>query len=287
MVGKRADGYHDLETIFQTISLHDTLSMSVMDGPHIILSADDRTLPTNDNNLVIKATKLLQSRSGSNKGVTIRLQKRIPVQAGLGGGSSDAAMTLMGLSQLWELNPTRQDLLEIGSQLGADVPFFLYGGTAHAIGIGEQIEPLNDIEPKSLLILKPNANISTADAYRALDERSLTSQMAEIILSTSEAQADSDKIDLAANLRNDFEAVVFDLEPEIRRAKNALLKAGANAALLAGSGSAVFGIFDNEDAQRRAIQAIELETGWRVFPCKTVGREEYQSATRFASFVGA
>jgi 4-diphosphocytidyl-2-C-methyl-D-erythritol kinase len=105
----------------------------------------------------------------------------------------------------------------------------------------------------------------------------LTSLNSKTILSTSRRTADSDKIDLA-NLTNDFEAVVFELEPEIRRAKNALLKAGADAALMAGSGSAVFGIFESEDAQRRAIQAIELETGWRVFPCKTVGRREYQDA---------
>ena len=151
------------------------------------------------------------------------------------------------------------------------------GGTAKATGIGEQIETLNDIEQRFLLILKPNANISTADAYRALDERSLTSPNSKTILSTSQHTAVFDKIDLA-NLNNDFETVMLDLAPEIRRAKAAVLKAGADAALLAGSGSAVFGIFDSEDAQRRAIQAIELETGWRVFPCKTVGREQYQAS---------
>jgi 4-diphosphocytidyl-2-C-methyl-D-erythritol kinase len=199
------------------------------------------------------------------------------MQAGLGGGSADAAVTLLALVKLWELSCSRDELITIGAQLGADVSFFFYGGTARATGIGEEIEVLDDLAQKFLLIIKPNANISTIDAYRALDERSLTSQIAETILSTSEAKADSDKIDLA-NLTNDFEAVVFDLEPEIRRAKSALLKAGASAALLAGSGSAVFGIFDDQNAQRRAIQAMELETGWRVFPCKTVGRQEYQSA---------
>ena len=276
--GKRADGYHDLETIFQTITLHDTLEASLTDGPHTILSCNDRSLPVDENNLVIRAVRALQERFTVKTGARIRLQKRIPMRAGLGGGSADAAVTLLALKQLWELTCSRDELETIGARLGADVPFFFHGGRAKATGIGEKIEPLNDIEQKSLLIIKPNANISTADAYRALDERSLTSQMSEIILSISEAQADSDKIDLAANLRNDFEAVVFDLEPEIRRAKNALLKAGANAALLAGSGSAVFGFFDSEDAQRRAIQAIELETGWRVFPCKTIGRDEYQNA---------
>ncbi len=275
VLSKRADGYHEIDTIFQTISLHDTLAMSVLDEPHIILSCDDRALPTNDDNLVIRAAKSLQNRFGSKGGVRIRLQKRIPMQAGLGGGSSDAAVTLMALARLWELKVTQQDLLTISSELGADVAFFLHGGTARATGPGDKIEALSDASEKFLLILKPNASISTADAYTALDERSLTSRNSKIILSTSEANRVFDRF---ADLTNDFEAVAFDLQPEIRRAKAALLKAGANAALLAGSGSAVFGIFDSEDAQRRAIQAIELETGWRVFPCKTVGREEYQRA---------
>lgn len=225
----------------------------------------------------MRAAKALQDRFGANRGARIRLHKRIPMQAGLGGGSANAAVTLLVLAKLWEFNGSKDELISIGAQLSADVPFFFYGGTARATGIGEQIEALDGLEQRFLLILKPNANISTADAYRALDERSLTSLIPETILSSSQPTAESDKIDLA-NLTNDFEAVVFDLETEIRRAKSALLKAGANTALLAGSGSAVFGIFDSEDAQRRAIQAIELETGWRVFPCKTVGRGEYKTA---------
>jgi len=274
---KRDDGYHELDTVFQTVSLHDTIEFSLSRQPHIVLSSNDRSLAVDESNLVVKAAKALQGRFGANKGARIRLQKRIPMQAGLGGGSADAAVTLLMLAKLWELKCSREELASTGAQLGADIPFFFHGGAVRAGGIGEQLDPLEDIEQRFLLILKPNVNISTADAYRALDERSLTSLNPKTILSTSRRTADSDKIDLA-NLTNDFEAVVFELEPEIRRAKNALLKAGADAALMAGSGSAVFGIFESEDAQRRAIQAIELETGWRVFPCKTVGREEYQEA---------
>jgi 4-diphosphocytidyl-2-C-methyl-D-erythritol kinase len=277
ILGKRADGYHDLDTIFQTVNLHDTIEASLIDEPHVVLSCNDRSLPVNESNLVIRAAKALQDHLGAARGARIRLRKRTPTQAGLGGGSADAAVTLLLLAKLWDLQCSRKELIGIASRLGADVPFFFHGGTAQATGTGDQLETLDDVAQRFLLILKPNANISTADAYQALDERSLTSQMSETILSSSQATADSDKIDLA-NLINDFEAVVFDLEPEIRRAKSALLKAGADAALLAGSGSAVFGIFDSEDAQRRAIQAIELETGWRVFPCKTVGRQEYRAA---------
>ena len=280
ILGKRADGYHELDTIFQTISLHDTIEFHAIDDPHIVLACDDAPLSIGEDNLVMRAAKSLQQRFAWKHGARIRLQKRIPIQAGLGGGSADAAITLMGLARLWDLDVSRDELVELGKQLGADVPFFFIGGTARATGIGDRIEPLDDAPEKFLLIIKPNANISTADAYHALDERSLTSQDAKIILSTSEA---NEVFDRFANLTNDFETVAFDLEPEIRRAKNALLKVGVNSALLAGSGSAVFGIFESEDAQRRAIQAIELETGWRVFPCKTVQRKEYQDALSYVS----
>ncbi|HEX7722451.1 MAG TPA: 4-(cytidine 5'-diphospho)-2-C-methyl-D-erythritol kinase [Pyrinomonadaceae bacterium] len=277
VLGKRADGYHDLDTIFQTISLQDTIEISPLDQPHIILSCNDRSLSVGEDNLVIRAARTLQDGRASSKGARIHLEKRIPVQAGLGGGSSDAAVTLIGLARLWDLSLAREDLVTIASQLGADVPLFLSGGTARGTGSGDKLELLADWSEKFLLIVKPNANVNTSDAYKALDERSLTTHNSKTILSTSVAKRIFDRVDFAS-LTNDFEVVAFDLAPEIRRAKGALLKAGANAALLAGSGSAVFGLFDSEDAQRRAIQAIELETGWRVFPCRTVGRSEYQAA---------
>jgi len=262
---KRADGYHNLETIFQTVSLQDTIEITPLDQPNIILSCNDRSLSVGEDNLVIRAARTLQDGRASNKGARIHLEKRIPVQAGLGGGSSDAAVTLIGLARLWDLSPTREDLVAIASQLGADVPLFLSGGTVRGTGIGDKLELLADVAEKFLLIVKPNANVDTSDAYEALDERSLTTHNSKTILSTSVAKQVFDRVDFAS-LTNDFEVVAFDLAPETRRAKAALLKAGANAALLAGSGSAVFGVFDSEDAQRRAIQAIELETGWRGFP---------------------
>ena len=277
MLSKRADGYHDLDTIFQTVSLHDTIEMSPLNQPHIILSCNDRSLPLGQDNLVIRAARALQEGCVSNKGARIRLEKRIPTQAGLGGGSSDAAVTLIGLARLWNLSLTKEDLIAIASQLGADVPFFLFGGTARGEGSGDKLEPLADVAEKFLLIVKPNANVNTSDAYKALDERSLTTPNSKTILSSSVAKQVFDRTDFGS-LTNDFEVVAFDLAPEIRRAKAALLKAGASAALLAGSGAAVFGIFDSEHAQRRAIQAIELETGWRVFPCRTLGRSDYEAA---------
>ena len=196
----------------------------------------------------------------------MRLEKRIPVQAGLGGGSSDAAVTLIALAHLWEIEAPEVDLIDLAADLGNDVPFFLYGGTAR----GTALETYS-------VALKPNAKIATTKAYRTLNAHTLTSSDSKFILSSSLVDDFADILG-PKRLRNDFEAVAFQLKPEIERAKAGLLKAGARAAMLAGSGSAVFGIFDNQDAQERAIQAIELEAGWRAFPCKTVGRSHYQTA---------
>lgn len=277
VLGKREDGYHELDTIFQTVSLRDTIRISATENSEIAFSCDDRSLPTDSHNLVVRAATALRDRANPKKGARIRLEKRIPAHAGLGGGSSDAAATLIGLRRLWELKLTRQELNELAANLGADVPFFLHGGTARGTGIGDRIEPLEDAPETFLLIVKPNANVSTADAYKAFDERTLTSSNSKTILSRSDAKEFFDNQHLASP-QNDFEPVVFAMAPEIERAKDALVRAAAPAAMLAGSGSAVFGIFDSENAQRRAIQAIELETGWRVFPCKTVGREQYRAA---------
>ena len=277
VLGRRPNGYHELDTVFQTISLHDTITLTATNSSEVVLSCDERSLPIDADNLVYRAAKALQARWAPDKGVHIRLEKRIPAQAGLGGGSSDAAVTILGLAYLWRADAKGDELLEIARGLGADVPFFFFGGAARGTGIGENITPLNDVPDKFLLVVKPNASISTAEAYRSLKARSLTTVEAKTILSSSEWSEISDSFDSEA-LGNDFEPVAFALEPEISRAKVALMKAGAEAALLAGSGSAVFGIFDSEDAQKRAIQVIELESGWRVFPCSTVGRNHYRSA---------
>jgi 4-diphosphocytidyl-2-C-methyl-D-erythritol kinase len=275
--GQRPDGYHEIDTVLQTISLHDTITLTKTDSPEIFFSCDDLSLPVGAENLVYRAAKSLQGRYAPDRGVRIRLEKRIPIQAGLGGGSADAAVTLLALAHLWETNAEQPELLEIAGNLGTDVPFFFAGGTARALGTGRDLIPLLDALDRFLLVLKPNASILTSDAYKSLKARSLTTVEAKTILSSSERGEISDSFNSTA-LQNDFEPVVFQLEPEIERAKAALIKAGAEAVLLAGSGSAVFGVFDNRDAQARAIQMIELEAGWRVFPCRTVGRNFYRSA---------
>ncbi len=277
VLGKRADGYHKIDTVFQTISLHDTITLTVTVSPGIVLSCDDRSLPASTDNLVYRAAEALQAHFAPDKGARIRLIKRIPAQAGLGGGSSDGAVTLLALAYLWEAQANAYELLEIATSLGADVPFFFLGGTARGTGTGKDLAQLDDAPDKFLLVVKPNANVATAAAYESLNAGSLTTAEAKTILSSSERSEISESFD-SETLQNDFEPAAFELEPEITRAKVALMNVGAGAALLAGSGSAVFGIFDSEDAQKRAIQVIELESGWRVFPCCTVGRSHYRSA---------
>ena len=271
------EGYHEIDTILQTVSLHDTITLGRTDNDSIRFWCDDSSIPADENNLVWRAAAALRERYSINQGLQVRLEKRIPSEAGLGGGSSDAAATLIGLAHLWELETSSNDLGEIARTLGADVPFFFHGGRARGRDRGDELQPLTDGPDQHLLIIKPNANVSTARAYAALNAPALTSSDSKPILFRSQPSKFSDSFDLNA-LHNDFEAVIFRLEPEIGRAKNALLKAGAKAAMLSGSGSGVFGIFENQDAQERAIQAIELETGWRAFPCKTVGRRHYRRA---------
>jgi 4-diphosphocytidyl-2-C-methyl-D-erythritol kinase len=277
VLGKRADGYHELDTIFQTINLHDTITITFTENPEITLWCDDRLLPTGPQNLALRAASNLQQHFALNKGARIRLEKRIPVQAGLGGGSANAAVTLIGLTYLWQVPASAEDLLSLAASIGADVSFFLFGGTAQGTGLGNDILALPDVRPGYLLVVKPNACISTANAYESLKRHSLTSARPELILSSSPQREVFDSFHTEA-LHNDFEPTVFGLEPEIERVRVALSQTGAKTTLLAGSGAAVFGVFDNEDAQRRAIQAIDLEAGWRVFPCRTVSRNEYQSA---------
>jgi 4-diphosphocytidyl-2-C-methyl-D-erythritol kinase len=283
VLGKRADGYHEVRTILQTISLHDDLHFEVTDDGSISLSCDDPSVPTNEQNLVVRAAIALKDSCESVAGARIRLEKRIPTKGGLGGASSNAAITLLALSQLWKLKVSRPLLVEIAKKLGADVPFFFFGGTALATGIGGDISSLTgkNEDKKYLIVITPGVGVSTAEAYTALKSPALTTHSLDPILSSSREETktvDSRLWSSRDSLQNDFESVIFDIEPEIGRAKESLIQAGATGALLAGSGSSVFGIFADRDNQERAESKIKLEAGWRVFSCVTLSRNEYLSA---------
>ena len=260
--------------MLQTVSLCDELYFELRDDGEISLTCDDPSLPVDETNLIVRAARSLES----SKGADIKLVKKIPAKGGLGGGSSNAAITLIALNQLWQLRLGFLNLKQKGSELGADVPFFLVGGTVLATGTGTVLSELSDTSCQWLIIVTPNASVSTATAYAALNAPSLTTPNSVSILSSSFTEPFSGDCSQWP-LQNDFEEVIFELEPEIRRAKLALFDAGACAALLAGSGSSVFGIFNDKAARDQALGNLRCETGWRVFSCHTLSRSEYCQAT--------
>ena len=286
VLGKRADGYHEVATTLQTISLEDKLEFELTHDGIIRLTCDHPDIPTDDRNLVVRAANALKQRYHVTAGARIHLQKRIPTQAGLGGGSSNAAISLLALTHVWGIPQLKENLLAIARELGADVPFFLWGGCARGTGTGATISPCESDEQSlqhHLLVITPKATVSTANAYASLNLPALTTLVDDPILSSSPNVSnlnnlrpwpmDNGPLD---DLQNDFEAVIFDIEPEIRRAKDALTCSGALGALLAGSGSSVFGIFEDREAQERALRRIEAESGWRIFPCVTLSRDDYR-----------
>lgn len=277
ILAKRPDGYHEIITVFQTISLRDELHFSERADDELVLSCNEPTIPTDKTNLILRAAIALRESCAIKKGAEISLTKRIPSQAGLGGASSNAAITLIGLNRLWKCGLSTAELVEIGANIGADVPFFFIGGTALGAGTGTHLSPLDDVFSTELIIVSPNTSVSTKAAYALLNAGSLTTPKSASILARSFGGSFSGSHDQWP-LENDFEKVIFEIEPEIKRVKEALLESGARGALLAGSGSSVFGIFADEEARQRGLDQIELETGWRVFSCKTVSRKDYLGA---------
>ncbi|HWW74225.1 MAG TPA: 4-(cytidine 5'-diphospho)-2-C-methyl-D-erythritol kinase [Pyrinomonadaceae bacterium] len=275
--GRREDGYHELTTVFQTVSLHDTLSFQNLPDGRLELTCSDPEIPADENNLVLRAAAALRERYGVRRGASIKLEKVVPAGGGLGGGSSDAAVTLVGLANLWEIETGAGELAEIGARLGADVPFFLYGGTALGTGTGTEIRPLEDAPKMQLIVVTPGVKVSTAEAYKALGARALTKNEAAANLSVSRTEADF-SVSHSGVIRNDFEPVVVGLHPEIGRAREALAEVGAGRTLLSGSGSSVFGVFASKGEAGRARAALKPEEGWRVFACETLTRAEYLAA---------
>lgn len=224
ITGKRADGFHDLETVFQTISLHDELTFTPSDS--LSLTCDDPTIPVDESNLVMRAARAVNAAN-----VAIHLRKRIPAGGGLGGGSSNAATTLLELG--------RERLPEIALSLGSDVPFFLLGGTAYATGRGEVLTPMPPMSGIPLLLALPEERVLTKDAFARITHYSPALGM--------DAYRDF------ANFTNDFEAPVFALLPRLRELKERMLLAGATWAGMSGSGSTIVGAFANAEARDRAI----------------------------------
>jgi 4-diphosphocytidyl-2-C-methyl-D-erythritol kinase len=276
IIGKREDEFHELCTIFQTVSLHDTLTFE--ESNEMILKCDNPKIPTDETNLIIKAARILQKKFGVEKGAKIHLEKRIPAPGGLGGGSSNAAVALLGLKKLWNLEISPGELREIGANLGSDVPFFFYGGTAIGTGRGTKIEPIEDVTESYLLIVTPLVDVPTHAAFARINAPRLTNFEPKSILQICRNEAEKLKL-RRFELINDFEASVFAIEPEIEKVKQTLLDAGAKQALLSGSGASVFAIFENKETRQATIKAIEhFDNNWRMFAVATISQEEYLAA---------
>lgn len=262
---RREDGYHDIKTIIQKISLHDTLWFTLKRSKGLSISTNDRDLPTGEGNLVHRAALLVLEKSDYKGGVAVRIRKRIPIAAGLGGGSSNAATTLKALNQLLRLDLPRKELMRMGLKLGADVPFFLMKGSALGSGIGERLQEIHLPELWYVLI-NPNFEVSTASVYRKLILTKMRFHYRiQKFFETPEG--------ICHLLLNDLEEVVSRKHPEINEMKECLNAAGASAALMSGSGPTVYGIFPEEGGALKAYRKIKKSVkgkGWRVLKAQSI-----------------
>jgi 4-diphosphocytidyl-2-C-methyl-D-erythritol kinase len=256
---KREDGYHEINTIMQQISLRDTLTIRDIEED-IVLGSNDDNLPLDSTNLVYKAWKALQEKTGINKGIEINIHKRIPIAAGLAGGSSNAAAVLKGLNELWKLNLRVEELMELGVKIGADVPYCIMGGTALAEGIGEKLTKLKSFGGKLVLLANPGIEVSSASVYNNLKLKNNPQLDIKKMLSSLE---NNDLKSVADNMINVMEEVVIEEHPIIFEIKNEMKKSGALGALMSGSGSTVFGLFDDLDKLNYSMNKLKekLTTG--------------------------
>ncbi len=278
---KRPDGFHDIETAVQTVSLHDTLSLELR-REGICLEVDDKTVPPGPENLAWRAAAVLQAPGSAPRGVHIRIRKAIPAGAGLGGGSSDAAAALLGLRRLWGLDLPDRELEILAASIGSDVPFFLHGGTALLRGTGTLLKPLPDLDGYEVLIVFPGVPLSTRKVYAGTSE-SLTSALKISSMAGFEHTLKGDlakEVETWVRAGNDLEPYARSLCPPIGEIKDGLETAGAGAAAMTGSGSAVFGVFRNPDAIERAV-AFARKRGFAAVRCVPLGREEYQRRVAF------
>ena len=275
VVGKRKDGFHELDTVFQTVDLTDTLTFEHVEkgagtAAPVSLTVDGGDLPADGSNLVLRAATALRERFDVLHGARIHLSKKIPVGGGLGGGSSNVAATLTALTELWNVRATPEDLTALAASLGSDAPFFLLGGRARGRGRGEVLTPLPNGPQEWVLLVFPPFSLSTAEVYARVKARSLTGSPSATKVSGSETGAGPE--------RNDLERAAESLRGELRRIRSALAGAGARNARLSGSGSTVFGTFGTREEASRAegsLEGLRRETKAEMAIVKTVSRAEF------------
>jgi len=261
---KRPDGYHEIQTLMHRIDLADEIEID-REGTEIVLSAEGEETPPGPENLVYRAARFFFQETGIAGGVRLRLRKRIPVAAGLGGGSSNAATVLMGLNEMFRAQIDDRRLMAWGAEIGADVPFFIFKKPAWAAGKGERLRPANLPSGLWFLLTVPPFRISTAWAYAAYD-RLAVDKAAPFLVQKSFGEF----ADLLPVLGNDLERASVGRYPEIGEMKQRLRGQGAAGALMSGSGPVVFGLFGNPEGMRRAEERISLPAGWKAIPAKGI-----------------
>lgn len=263
VLGRRPDGYHELAMIMQRLSLCDRIEITLSSEPGVRVVCEGVELPPGGENIAGRAAKRLLDRAGSPYGVDIAIDKQIPVAAGLGGGSSDAAAVLTAVNEMLGLGLTAKALMQEGVRLGADVPFFIYGRSAWATGIGEILEPFETPSDLWYLLVNPPVAVSTASVYGNLE------------LTGKEGAAKmpgfpSTGRELVSLLHNDLERVTVARYPLLAQIKETLLSLGAEGSLMSGSGPTVFGVFPGEKEAQRAAERMEGGEGWRIFVVRPV-----------------
>lgn len=255
---RREDGYHEVKMIMQTISLHDDLEIRRIKTPEIQVKTNLYYLPTNENNLVYKAAKLLMDEFGIKEGVAIQLKKRIPVAAGMAGGSTDGAAVLWGMNQMYGLGLSRQELMERGVKLGADVPYCVQRGTALAEGIGERLSVLPSMPKCNILIAKPGISVSTKFVYENLHANDLKPEQHPDVDRVIEAMKEKNLDLLCERMGNVLETVTIPAYPVIQEIKEHMMACGAAGAMMSGSGPTVFGIFHSPVQAKAAMKDLKV-----------------------------
>ena len=259
VTGKRPDGYHNLLSLMCRVGLYDEIRLCPAPGP-VTLRCSDPLLPRDETNLAFRAAQVFFDALGREQGVEIELEKRIPVAAGLGGGSSNAASVLIGLNHLHGSPFSRRKLMTLGRTLGADVPFFIFQSPALASGIGDILESCPSLPRFHLILVCPALSVATRAVYQNLNLR-LTNCQKQL----TKARLKKEAFDPARHLCNDLEMVTLTLHPELASIKRLLVRHGAVGALMSGSGASVFGLFQDADAARTAAASMPQEPGWRLF----------------------
>jgi 4-diphosphocytidyl-2-C-methyl-D-erythritol kinase len=272
VVGKRANGYHDLRMIMQTINLHDTVYLKKTKSKGVRLGCSLSWLPKDDKNIAYKVAAMFLDKIQADEGVFIYIEKRIPIAAGLAGGSTDAAAVLVGLNKLFNAGYTKKQLMEMSVPFGADIPFCIARGTMLAEGIGEVLTPLRPFPSMYVLLAKPNLSVSTAAVYGALrvDEITRHPQTEEMIA----AIAKKDVPFICEHLRNVLEDVTIPMHPQISRIKKDMLDLGAMASMMSGSGPTVFGFFRSKDEAIKAATYFKHERNLREVHVTTIYQQK-------------